>query len=99
MLERFVTQTTFSSQEDFKKNFHITIPEHFNYGYDVVDAWADEAPQKRALCWTNDRGEHLDFTFADMKQYSDQTASYFQSLGIVMSSGSRSLPFINSVPW
>ena len=82
MLERFVTQTTFSSQEDFKKNFHITIPEHFNYGYDVVDAWADEAPQKRALCWTNDRGEHLDFTFADMKQYSDQTASYFQSLGI-----------------
>ena len=49
MLERFVTQTTFSSQEDFKKNFHITIPEHFNYGYDVVDAWADEAPQKRAL--------------------------------------------------
>ena len=37
MLERFVTQTTFSSQEDFKKNFHITIPEHFNYGYDVVE--------------------------------------------------------------
>ena len=82
MLERFVTQPTFSSPEDFQQNFHITIPEHFNYGYDVVDAWADEAPQKRALCWTNDRGEHLDFTFADMKQYSDQTASYFQSLGI-----------------
>lgn len=38
--------------------------------------------RKKALCWTNDKGEHRDFTFADMKKYSDQTASYFQSLGI-----------------
>ncbi len=82
MLERFLTKTTFSSQEDFKKNFEIKTPKNFNYGYDVVDAWADEAPQKRALCWTNDRGEHRDFTFAEMKKYTDRTASYFQSLGI-----------------
>ena len=27
-------------------------------------------------------GEHIDFTFADLKRYTDQTASYFQSLGI-----------------
>lgn len=27
-------------------------------------------------------GEHIDFTFADIKKYSDQTASFFQSLGI-----------------
>lgn len=37
---------------------------------------------EKALCWTNDKGEHIDFTFADMKKYSDQTASYLQSLGI-----------------
>ena len=82
MIERFLKQTTFVSQEDFKKNFKITPPENFNYGYDVVDVWAEKTPQKRALCWTNDKGAHEDFTFEDIKKYSDQTASYFQSLGI-----------------
>ena len=82
MLERFLKQTSFTSQEDFKNNFKITPPENFNYGYDVVDEWAKIEPQKRALCWTNDKGAHIDFTFEDIKKYSDLTASYFQSLGI-----------------
>ncbi len=82
MLERFLPQTTFTSQEDFKQHYKVRVPENFNYGYDVVDAWAAEAPDKRALCWTNDQGEHIDFSFAEIKKYSDQTASYFQSIGI-----------------
>ncbi|MDL2266023.1 AMP-binding protein [Parabacteroides sp. OttesenSCG-928-G07] len=82
MLERFLSQTKFTSQEDFKQNFKVNVPENFNYGYDVVDAWAAKSPNKRALCWTNDRGEHLDFSFEEIKKYSDQTAAYFQSLGI-----------------
>ncbi|MDR0845161.1 MAG: AMP-binding protein [Tannerella sp.] len=82
MLEKFLAKTSFESQEDFKQNFKINVPEDFNFGYDVVDAWAVEKPEKRALCWTNDQGEHRDFTFAEIKKYSDQTASYFQSLGI-----------------
>ena len=82
MLERFVERMTFESQEDFRKNLRIKVPENFNFGYDVVDAWAAENPEKVAMCWTNDHGAHVDFTFADMKRYSDQTASYFQSLGI-----------------
>ena len=82
MLEQFLQQTTFESQEDFKKNFKIKAPENFNYGYDVVDAWAEKEPQKKALCWTNDQGDHQDFTFIQIKKYSDMSASYFQSLGI-----------------
>ena len=82
MLERFVKQTTFSSQEDFMKNFKIIVPENFNFGYDVVDEWAKTDPDKKALRWINDKGEHIDFTFADIKRESDKTASYFSSLGI-----------------
>ena len=82
MLERFVKQTKFSSQEDFKKNFKIKVPENFNFGYDVVDAWAAEQPDKLAMLWTNDKGECIRYTFADLKRCTDQTASYFQSLGI-----------------
>jgi acetyl-CoA synthetase len=82
MIERFLTQTAFSSQEDFKANLHIKVPKDFNFGYDVVDAWASEEPHKRALLWTNDKDERREFTFAELKKHTDTTASYFQSLGI-----------------
>ena len=82
MLEKFVKQTTFTSQEDFIKNFKIDVPENFNFGYDVVDAWAAKQPEKKAILWTNDKGEAHQYTFAELKEKTDQTASYFQSLGI-----------------
>lgn len=82
MLERYLKQTEFTSTSDFKENFHISIPENFNFGYDIVDEWARTSPNKRALCWTNDKNEHHDFTFSDLKEQSDRTASFFQSLGI-----------------
>ena len=67
MLERFLSQTTFTSQDDFIQNFHVKVPENFNFGYDVVDAWAAEAPDKIALCWTNDHGVDQEFTFSVLK--------------------------------
>lgn len=82
MLEKFLEQTSFSSTQDFAKNYRVRIPENFNFGYDVVDQWAETHPEKRALCWTNEKGEHLDFTFSQIKEQSDRAASYFQSLGI-----------------
>ena len=82
MLERFVEKTCFTSQEDFVNNLKIKAPENFNFGYDVVDAWAKEQPNKRAICWTNDKGEHINFSYADLKEKTDKTAAYFQSLGI-----------------
>ena len=82
MLEKFLQQTEFKDFEDFKANYKLIVPENFNFGYDIVDAWAAKEPDKKALLWTNDQGECREFTFSDMKKYTDQTASYFQSLGI-----------------
>jgi acetyl-CoA synthetase len=82
MIEKFLTKTNFESLDDFRQNFKVVVPENFNFAYDVVDEWARIAPNKRALCWTNDHGRHIDFTFSEIKQYSDATASYFQKLGI-----------------
>lgn len=82
MLEKFLKQTSFTSTQDFAENYYVHIPENFNFGYDVVDQWAKTNPEKRAICWANDQGEHIDFTFADIKVQSDRAASYFQSLGI-----------------
>ena len=82
MIERFVKQTEFTSHEDFIKNLKIEVPENFNFGYDVVDAWAAEQPGKNAILWTNDQGLEHQYTYAELKEKTDATASYFQSLGI-----------------
>ena len=82
MLEKFLDRTKFESYEDFKQNFHIKVPENFNFAYDVVDEWARIAPDKHALLWVNDKGQHHQFTFGDIKRESDKTASYFSQLGI-----------------
>ena len=82
MIERFLTQTSFTSEEDYKRNLHFKIPENFNFAYDVMDAWAEECPDKLALLWTSERGEEVRATFAELKDQTDRTAAYFQSLGI-----------------
>ncbi len=82
MIERFTNRTDFESYADFAANFKLTIPRDFNFAYDVVDVWAAEEPSREALLWTNPDGEERRFTFADMKELSDQTASFFQSLGV-----------------
>ena len=82
MIERFLKQTHFESVEDYNKHLEFIIPEHFNFAYDVMDAWAKEAPEKLALLWTNDQGEEIRTTYSKLKEQSDQAASYLQTLGI-----------------
>lgn len=82
MLEKYLQKVEFESLADFQKNFEIKVPENFNFGYDVVDAWASSDPGKLALLWTNDKGEEYRYTFADMKRMSDRMASFYISLGI-----------------
>ncbi|MFY9117475.1 MAG: AMP-binding protein [Dysgonamonadaceae bacterium] len=82
MIEKFLKQTEYTSHQDFTENYRIEVPENFNFAYDIIDEWAKTHPDKRAICWTNDRGKHHDVTFAELKELSDKTASFFQSIGI-----------------
>ena len=82
MLERFVSKTVFTSQEDFINTFKIQVPKNFNFGYDIVDAWAAEQPEKNAILWTNDQGAAHQYTYGELKEKTDRTAAYFQTLGI-----------------
>ena len=82
MVERFLKQTTFTSVEDYNTNLEFIIPENFNFAYDVMDAWAEEAPDKLALLWTNDQGVEIRATFGQLKEQTDQAASYLMPLGI-----------------
>lgn len=82
MIERFLKQTKFTSEQDFKEHLEFIIPEDFNFAYDVMDEWAKIKPDHVALLWTSERGEEIRFTYKDLKEQSDKAAAYFQSLGI-----------------
>ena len=46
---RFIEQyckTEFTSDEDFRQNFKTTLPERFNFAFDVMDVLAEKTPDK-----------------------------------------------------
>ena len=82
MIDKFLNQTNFSSTKDFAENYKVNVPDNFNFAYDVVDEWAKKAPNKNALCWVNDKGEHIRISYKELKEKSDQAASFFLKQGI-----------------
>ena len=82
MLNKFLEKEEFSSYEDFMQGFKVKVPENFNFGYDVVDAWAKAVPEKEALLWANDKGDVKHVTYGALKNISDQCAAFFQGIGI-----------------
>ena len=82
IMDRYLKRSTFTSQEDFQENFEFVMPDNFNFAYDIMDAWAEETPDRLALLWCNDKGIERRFTFADVKRESNKVASYLLSLGI-----------------
>jgi acetyl-CoA synthetase len=82
MLERFISRTRYESYEDFVENFSITVPDSFNFAYDVADEIARREPERVALIWCDDKGNEEVFTFGQLKEQSDRAASFFRSVGI-----------------
>jgi acetyl-CoA synthetase len=82
VLDKYLSQTEFSSYQDFATNYKVQVPENFNFAFDVVDEIALKTPDKVAMVWCNDLGEEQVFTFADMKKYSDKAANFFRLAGI-----------------
>lgn len=82
MLEKYITQKKFDKYEDFVKNFKINVPDNFNFGFDIVDEWAKQEPNKKALVWCDDKGLEKEFTFEDIKKYTNKTANFFKRIGI-----------------
>lgn len=82
MIERFLKQTSFKDNEDYTRNLQFIVPENFNFAYDVMDRWAAEAPDDKAIMWVSETGEEKEITFLQLKEESDRAASYLMSLGI-----------------
>jgi acetyl-CoA synthetase len=72
------------------------VPEFYNFGYDVVDAWAVKEPDKPAMLWVNQQGEMKRYSFSDMKTESDRAVGLLHDCGI--SQGDRVFIMLPRIP-
>ncbi len=82
MISRFLKTVEFSDYDDFLHNYSVNIPDDFNFGYDVVDAYAAEQPEKVAITWVNDRGQSQRVSYRRLKNVSDRCASFLMEIGV-----------------
>ncbi len=82
LLNKFISRIDYDSYEDLYKNFKISIPEDFNFAYDVVDEYAKTEPKREALVWCDDNDEAHIFTFKDLSLASQRTANFLVEQGI-----------------
>lgn len=82
--------------DETTRQFHIDLPEYFNFGFDVIDAWAKKDRNKIAMIWVNQHGEEKKYTFYDISRLSNQVANIFIKYGI--GKGDRVLLMLPRVP-
>jgi len=77
------------------RNFKWQVPEYYNFGFDVVDRWAEDRT-KLALV-SIDRNKNGKYhTFYDLKVLSDRFANVLMNLGV--KTGDRVLVMLQSIP-
>ena len=82
--------------EELHKNFHWKVPKYYNFGFDVVDQWAEDRT-KLALISIDKTGKKATYhTFYDLKVQSNQFANVLQNIGI--KKGDRILVILQSIP-
>lgn len=62
--------------------FDVNCPDNFNFSYDVIDEIGTKEPNRRALLWTNEKGEEFTFTYGELKDKSTQVANMFLAHGV-----------------
>jgi acyl-coenzyme A synthetase/AMP-(fatty) acid ligase len=68
--------------EETYRTFSLDVPEYFNFGFDVMDKWAEDRT-KLALISIDPTGEHAQkHTFWDLKVLSNKFANLLKGLGV-----------------
>ena len=83
--------------EKIYKNFDWNIPEYYNFGFDVVDQWAEKDPEKIALISIHKDGKNdTKHSFKDLKKKTNKFANVLKKNGI--KKGDRVLIILQSIP-
>ena len=66
-----------------RKEFRLEVPHYFNFGFDIVDKWAERQPNKLALLAVDRSGENArTYSFRDMSRASNRFANVLKRLGL-----------------
>jgi acetyl-CoA synthetase len=66
-----------------RKEFRLEVPHYFNFGFDIVDKWAERQPNKLALLAVDRNGENpRPYSFRDISRASNRFANVLKRLGL-----------------
>lgn len=82
--------------EHARENFSLEIPEDFNFGFDVIDRWANENDKVAILAVSEDGTERREIRYSELKDNSAQVAHLLRSLGL--NRGDHACVVIGRVP-
>jgi acetyl-CoA synthetase len=82
--------------EGTRETFTITVPEYYNFGFDVIDAWAKRDRNKLAMIWVGQQGEEKKYSFLNLANLSNQAANVLLKYGI--NKGDRVLVMLPRIP-
>lgn len=80
LYEKFLTEEVNEKGQLTGVKWHV--PETYNFGFDIVDWYGTNSPNKKAMIWVSSNLESRIFTFGEIMKSSNQAANYFRSLGI-----------------
>ena len=73
--------------DDMFRHFRIDVPEYFNFGFDIIDAWAKKDRNKLAMIWVSQDGGEKKFSFLDLANLSNKAANIVMLGAYIKSSG------------
>ncbi|MEZ4859837.1 MAG: acyl-CoA synthetase [Caldilineaceae bacterium] len=71
-----------TTYNELVNQFQWTIPTHYNMGVDVCDKWAMQEPDRLALIHKGQDHSITEYTFAQLRDLSNQTANLLHAHGV-----------------
>ena len=96
MQKKSQSKEKYEDYDTLYKQFQWEIPTHYNFGFDVVDKWAEDRT-KLALISIDRSGKHDRYhTFFDLSKASNMFANVLRNIGL--KKGDRVLVILQSIP-
>jgi len=82
--------------QELYNTFHWKVPDHYNFGFDVVDQWAEDRTKLALISIDRTKERARYHTFYDLKVRSNQFANNLRKIGV--KKGERVLVILQSIP-
>ncbi len=75
------TDHNMKSYQETYAEFKLECPDNFNFGFDVIDRYAED-PDLKMMLWAGDGAEDRHLTYAHFRDRSNQVANALSSIGL-----------------